>query len=592
MKFEHKVRFLAMVVAACFFLIVLKLVYLQVFSAEKYSAAADNQHFYTLEIPARRGDILSRDGFALVGNKNDWLFYVNLSQFTADKSLAAKKLAEILAADVPQVATSGAVLNPQEREAFLKQTQEEMQSKIYEKLNLTNVVWVNLAHFVSPATKEKIAQLNISGLGFVEEQSRDYPEASMAAHLLGFVGFDLVGSPKGYFGLEGNYEAELAGRAGQWRQEKDALGRPIAVGSETKREKQDGRDLVTTIDRSVQRFTQKALEEGITTWQATGGTTVVMDSRNGEILAMASFPRYDPSEFAYYPPAWYKNPAVADLYEPGSIMKPLVVAAAINEGKITPETTCDQCSGPRQIGDDYIHTFNNQYHPGSTTVETLVNSDNTGMVFVGEKLGFGSLYSYLQKYGFGQKSGVDLQEEEEGALRRVGDYRLVDQATMVFGQGIAVNTMQMMKAWSALANGGVMVTPHVVTEVVSGGKKISLHNQTTKQVFSTQTAKIVTEMLVRAARESPEHFPIDRVKELTDFRIAAKSGTAEIAIGGKYQKQGTIASVIGYFPADNPRFLVMVKLNEPEVRVWGSDTAGPVFASIARDLLYYYGVSP
>jgi len=150
----------------------------------------------------------------------------------------------------------------------------------------------------------------------------------------------------------------------------------------------------------------------------------------------------------------------------------------------------------------------------------------------------------------------------------------------------------MMKAWSVLANNGVMVTPHLVTSVNSTDRKINLDNYPTKKVLTPATAKALTEMLVRVARESPVHFPLDREKGLSNFKIAAKSGTAEIAIGGKYLKQGTIASVIGYFPADDPKFLVMVKLNEPEVRPWGSDTAGPVFASIARDLLYYYGINP
>jgi cell division protein FtsI (penicillin-binding protein 3) len=592
MKFERKVSLLILGGAAAFFVVFIKLFFLQVISAQYYQAAADAQHFYFLEIPARRGEIRFREGFPLVSNKKDYLFYVNLSKFAKDKSLTAQKLGEILVQDVPKVGTMGAIVDQKEQELFLKNARESLTKKMEEKLGLTQAVWVNLAHFVKPETKEKIEELNISGLEFLEEPNRDYPEGSMAAHLLGFVGFDLVGNPKGYFGLEGNYNPELAGRFGQVRQQKDALGRPIAIGSETKKEKQDGRDLITTIDRSVQKFTQKALDEGITTWKAVGGTAIVMDPKNGDILALANFPRYDPANFSYYSNSWYKNPAIANLYEPGSIMKPLVVAAAINENKITFQTKCDKCDGPRQVADATIRTFNNQYNPGLTIPEILINSDNTGMVFIGEKLGFSKLYSYFQQYGFGKKSGIDLQEEEEGSLRKIGDYRIVDQATLTFGQGIAVNAMQMMKAWTALANEGMVVTPRLVTKVVFEDKEIELKNESAKGVLSPQTAKMVTEMLIRVARESPVHFPLDRERSLSDYKIAAKSGTAEIAIGGKYQKTGTIASVIGYFPADNPKFLVYVKLNEPEVRPWGSDTAGPVFAAIAKDLLYYYGISP
>ncbi len=592
MKFEAKVGIVSTVFLAAFLLVVLKLAFVQIISAEKLAAAAEDQHFYSLEIPARRGEIKSADGYSLVSDKDDFLFYVNLSKLTDGKEMVADKVASILANNIPIIATDSSIIAPLDREKILKENQKSIASNLLSKFNVKNAVWVNLAHFVKKDQKEQIEKLNIAGLGFVDEQSRDYPEASMAAHLLGFVGFDSVGNPKGYFGLEGFYEREMSGKSGEIRIEKDAFGRPIAIGSETRREKNDGRTLVTTINRSVQRFTETALEDGIKTWKASGGTAVVMDPRDGSILAMANFPRYDSGNFSYYTENLYKNPAIANLYEPGSIMKPLVMAAAINENKVTPETRCDRCDGPRKIGEYYIHTFNDQYHPNLTMSETLINSDNTGMVFVGEKLGFDKLYSYFEKYGFGSKSGIDLQEEEEGSLRNFNDLYPVDKATLTFGQGIALNAVQMVKAWAVLANGGVEITPHVVSKIQTDGKEIELKTPKGRRIISASTAKVLTQMLVRVANESPVHFPLDRVSELSKFRIAAKSGTAEISAGGKYQKQGTIASVIGYFPADNPRFLVMVKLNEPEVRPWGSDTAGPVFASIARDLLYYYGVTP
>ncbi|MCL4397603.1 penicillin-binding protein 2 [Patescibacteria group bacterium] len=592
MRFAAKLRLLGTIFLVAFTLVILKLAYIQIISAESLAAAADDEHFYSLEIPAGRGEILSADGFPLVANKDDYLFYVNLSKFTDNKELVADKLAAILATDVPLIPTGSGEITPQDRENFLKDTQKSIASDLLAKFNIKNAIWVNLSHFVGQNTKDQINKLNIAGLGFESEPSRDYPEASMAAHLLGFVGFDAVGNPKGYFGLEGYYERELAGKAGEVRIEKDAFGRPIAVGTETRRDKQDGRDLVTTIDRSVQRFVETDLLKGIKDWKASGGLAIVMDPKTGAILADASFPQYDPANFSYYPAKLYKNPAVADLFEPGSIFKPLVMAAAINENKLTPNTTCDKCDGPRKIGTDYIHTFDDKYHPNETMTDVLVNSDNTGMTFVGEKLGFDKLYSYIQKYGFGQKTGIDLQEEEGGFLRPKANYYEIDKATLTFGQGIGVNAMQMMKAWSVLANNGRMSTPHLVSKIIDGNKTIDLSWPQSEQIISPATAKTVTEMLVHVARESPEHFPIDREKALADFKIAAKSGTAQIAAGGKYIDTGYNASLMGYYPADNPRFLVIVKLDQPEVRIWGSDTAGPVFAAIARDLLYYYSVAP
>lgn len=592
MNSSSKVRLIS---GAFFFvlaLIILKLCVIQVISAEKFSAEADSQHFYTLEIPARRGEILSSDGGALAADKNNYLFYVNLSKLTDAKDQVADKIAAILSSDVPYVSTDSSKLSDADKETFYKGIQTALQKDLFAKFNVKNAVWVNLAHFVTPDQKQKIDSLNISGLGFVDEQSRDYPEGSMSAHVLGFVGFDSVGSPKGYFGLEGFYERELAGKAGELRVEKDAFGRPIAIGSETRRDKQDGSDLITTIDRSVQKFTEKDLSDGIKTWGASGGTAIVMDPKTGAILALANFPQYDPRNFSYYNSILYKNPAIANLYEPGSIMKPLIMAAAINENKVTPETRCDNCAGPRHIGGYDIHTFNDQYHPNLTMTDVLINSDNTGMVFVGEQLGFDKLYTYVKDYGFGQKTGVDLQEEEGGFLKKPSDFYEIDKATLTFGQGININALQMMKAWTALANNGKMTTPHVVSQIVTGGKTITLNWPQSNQIISAATAKTVTEMLIRVARESPERFPIDAVKELADFKIAAKSGTAQIAAGGKYSTTDYNASLIGYFPAEDPKFLVMVKLNQPEVRIWGSDTAGPIFAAIAKDLLYYYGVSP
>jgi cell division protein FtsI/penicillin-binding protein 2 len=224
--------------------------------------------------------------------------------------------------------------------------------------------------------------------------------------------------------------------------------------------------------------------------------------------------------------------------------------------------------------------------------EVLINSDNTGMVFVGEKLGFDRLYSYLRRYGLGEKSGLDGEEEQGGTLRGKEQYYPVERATITFGQGISVNALQLMRAWAALANGGFLVTPHLVEKIVGGGREVALSWPKSERVLSEATSRVVAEMLVRVTAESPVHYPWERVRELARFRIAAKSGTAQIAVGGKYQEKGTIASVIGFFPADSPKFLVMVKLNEPEVRPWGSDTAGPVFFSILRDLVAYYGLTP
>lgn len=592
MKEIWKIKLVAIGFLFVFILILGRLFYWQVIKGEKLAAQAEDQHYYTLIVPAKRGEIRFHDSSPLVSNKNSFLLYSNLSKLTNDKELVSEKLAEILSMQIPLISTASAQISQEEKDKFLKSNQQDLKKKLFERLNYKDGLWVNLAHFVSRSNKDLIKSLNITGLEFTPEETRDYPEASIAAHILGFVGSDRNGSPKGYFGLEGYYERELSGKPGELRVEKDAFGRPIAIGEEERREKQNGNQLVTNLDRSVQLFVERNLEKGISDWKAIGGSAVVANPKTGAIIAMANFPSYHPENFSYFSTSLYKNPAVADLYEPGSIMKPLIMAAAINENTLTPETRCDRCDGPRLVGGFFIHTFNNTYHPNLTMTETLINSDNTGMVFAGEKLGFNSLYEYLKKFGFGQKTGIDLEEEEGGSLRDPDTYYESDRATLSFGQGVAVNAVQMVKAFSALANGGKPVTPHLVSDVWDGQKKIKLNWKTGPQVISESTAKTVTEMMVQVCEESPTRFPRERIRELEKYKIACKSGTAQIAIGGKYKEKGTTASVIGFFPANDPKFLIYVKLVEPELRPWGSDTAGPVFFNIIRDLINHYLISP
>lgn len=595
MSFDGKIRAVSLIFFLIFGLVWLRLVYWQVFQHERLSAEAESQHFYTLSLPANRGEIRFSDGKPFVANREAFLLYANLSKVPKNNlSEISDKLADILARDVPLVATDSSQISAEDRQKFFDSTKKDLAEQFNARLKIEKSIWVNLQHFVSRKSKNAIEALNFPGIEFTSEQARDYPEGSMSAHVAGFVGADKIGSPIGYFGLEGEYDRELSGKVGQLRIEKDAFGRPIAIGDETVVDRRNGNTLITTLDRAVQLFVEKNLKEGIETWKASGGTAIVMDPNTGAILAMVSFPKYDPINFAYYDTSLYKNPAVADLYEPGSIMKPLVMAAAINEGAIKPETRCDdRCNGPRRVGEYFVHTFNDQYHPHLTMTETLINSDNTGMIFVGEELGFLKLYDYLKKFGFSKKSDIDLEEEESGDFRPQSSYYEIDKDTLTFGQGIVVNSVQMIKAFAAIANGGYLVTPHLVSQIVEpNGHVIPTKFATPERVITKETSQLVSQMLVQVAEKSPEHFPRDRITELNGFKIAAKSGTAQIAVGGKYKEKGTTASLLGFFPADAPRFLVFVKLNEPEVRPWGSDTSGPIFFSIIRDLAFHFGMTP
>jgi len=579
MKIESKIRIILVGFGLVVILILLRTAYWQVLSGEKLAIEADDQHFYSLDLPPIRGQIKTNDGFALVSNKETYILYANLAELKDPPKDIVSKFNPILMEFNPLLATNAAEI-------------KDLDNSMIKKLTIPNTMWVRLASGITKIAKDKIESQKISGLGFLVQTSRDYPEASSAAHLLGFVSEGKKGQ-EGNFGLEGFYQEELKGRPGKLLEEKDAFQRPILVGSLTKIEKIDGSELILSLDRSVQRFVEKHLQEGIATWGASGGSAIVMDPFTGNIIASASFPSFDPRNYSLFPQNSFKDPVVSELYEPGSIMKPIIMAAAINEGKLTPESTCPVCTGPRVIGEYAIHTFNNQYHPNSTMIDVLVNSDNTGMVYVGETLGFNKLYDYLQKFGFTQKTGIDLQGEQISNLRPANQWYPIDKATVTFGQGIAVNQLQMVRAISVIANGGKLVTPRLVTTIVDSlGQNKELKIKPSKEVISPLTAKVLAEMMVRVADESPEHFPKDAIPSLKKFKIAAKSGTAQIPIAGHYEQGKTIGSVVGFAPAQKPRFVVMVKLDSPTVRQWGSDTAGPVFFRIVADLLNYYNVTP
>jgi len=553
------------------FLILSRLFYWQVLNFEQLAAAAEEQHFISLEIPASRGRILAADEFPLVTNKEAFLVFASIPDLEESAEEIAAQLAPLFA-------------TPSARLAI-----EEMMK---ERLKREDLVWVPLNHKVARETKEAIEKLNLAGIGFEEEEKRGYPEGSSAAHLLGFVGSDISGRDKGYFGLEGLYDWQLRGRPGMVHQERDALGRPILIGGFGQEKSEDGRDLVLFLDRAVQFIVEEKLKWGIEKYGAKAGSVVVMDPQTGGILAMASYPDYDPAEHVKFAKETYKNPIIADLFEPGSIIKPFIMSAALNEEVVTPKTECDRCGGPRVIGEHTISTFNDEYFPNSTIAEVIEHSDNVGMVFVAEKLGHEKVYEYLAKFGLGERTEIDLEEETSGDLRPKDEWRKIDLATAAFGQGVALTRMQITRAFSALANQGKLLQPLVVKKILTPEEEIEIQPKEAYQVIKPQVAKMITEMLVSATEKSPLRFPRNRIPELNGYRIAAKSGTAQIPVAGHYDPEKTIASVIGFAPADNPRFTILVSLTEPTARPWGSDTAGPIFFQILKELFIYYGIQP
>lgn len=560
------------------FLIIARLFYWQVIKAEELASLALGQREKVRKIPASRGQILVADNFPLATNKKAYLLFADLTKLKADaKDKIAGDLAPILVTE--EVAT----LSAEEKKQFIKKETSQLENV----LDLSDRFWIPLKHKLSLEEKEEIENLKIDGLGFEEEMVRFYPEASMAAHLLGFVGDNFVGEDTGYFGLEGFYNLELKGKAGILTQEKDVSDDPILTGNFEKEERKNGKNLVLFLDRSIQLLVEEELVYAVEKYGAKSGWVIVMEPNTGAILSMASYPAYDPAFFGKYPESFYKNPCISETYEPGSTFKILVMASALNEKLITPHTKCSICDKPFEIDKYVIKTWNDKYYPDQTMTEVLQHSDNVGMVFVAQKLGKEKLAKYLQKFGIGEKTGIDLQEETNVPLKKEDQWSEVDLSTAAFGQGLAVTGIQMARAVATIANGGRLLEPRVVAKIIGQEKTLEIKPKVIREVLTKKTTEQITEMMVNAVEKGEAKWAKPK-----DYKIAGKTGTAQIPVKGHYDEEKTIASFVGFTPPLNPKFVMLVYLREPSSSPWGSETAAPLFFRIAEKLFLYYGIQP
>jgi len=546
-------------------LILARIFYWQIIAGEKLSVIAQKQRYQVIEVAAPRGKIFTSDNYPLVLNRPAFLIYAYLPNLNLSPEEVARKLAPILV-EAPE-------------------TTDSAELRLKARLS-SGRKWVVLARRVTEEAKRKLEELAIDGLGFESEDARDYPEASMAAHVLGFVGYDHNGRPRGYFGLEGFYQQQLQGSPGLLIEEKGVFGRPILSARRVKEVMRPGLNLTLYLERTIQFILEDELKKGIKKYGAKSGWGVVLDPRSGGVLAMASFPNYDPGAYFNFDQKLYPNPVVAEGFEPGSIFKPITMAAALDKGVVEPETRCTQCSGPRRIGDHEIRTWNDKYYPNCTMTEVIEHSDNVGMVFVAEKLGKERILASIREFGFGQKTGIDLQEEMSPHLRPNNQWYPIDLATVSFGQGISVTPIQMIQAFNALANGGILISPRVVKEIwAEDGSRRYQTEREERRVISSKAAKQIKEMLINAVENGEAKWA--KPERLV---VAGKTGTAQIPIRGHYDEEKTIASFIGFAPADEPKFVMLISLREPTTSPWGSETAAPVWFAIAERLAYYWNL--
>lgn len=520
---------------------------------------------------------MASDGSVLSGAKPSYMLYSYKPNFSGDFKEVSSRLADLMITEPVDEASPSA--------KSVEERKREFSNQIFEKL-FKKSVWEMLIKRIDSSQKNIIDSWHVPGLGFQSSWSRFYPEASSGAHIIGFVGQDTSGQPKGYLGLEGYYERELKGLSGSLKQEKDVFGNPILVGNFSETPAVSGRTVLTHIDKYVQKILEAELLRGMDRYGAVAGEAVVMDPATGAILAQASYPNFDPGNYWEFDQKWLKNPVISEGYEPGSTFKTVVMAAALDSGAVEPDTKCDICGGPISIGPYAIRTWDGKYHSGIDMTDSIIHSDNTGMVFAARKLGNDKLLEYIKKFGFGSLTGIDLQGETTPGLRP--ELKDIDLATASFGQGIAVTSIQMLRAVAAIANGGVMETPLVADKIgILNQDMIAVKKSPGERVISEEASGKLKEMMVKAVISGEAKFAAPK-----GYRIAGKTGTAQIPVAGHYDGEKTIASFIGFAPADNPKFAMIVKLREPESSQWGSETAAPLWFAVAKKLLLYWNIPP
>ena len=543
-----------LVFAALIGVIIVRLFYIQALSPDKF---ASNDYLRTVRINPLRGSITDRNGEPLVINETRYLFYAEPKNIEQD-------IDDLI----------------QDIDAVLEIGEATLEAKFD-----TDKLWIPVDRDISYEHKEDIEKLDVYGLGFEETTRRYYPEASLAAHLVGFVGKDDDGDSVGYFGVEGYYNRDLEGLPGILKTERDVLGRPIVIGTQDKLKGENGRELQLTIDKNTQRIAKDKLDAAINRYEAASGCVTVADPHTLEILAMTCLPDFDPAQYYEFTEKEFRNPIVSDIFEPGSIFKPLVVAAALEEGAVKATDTYKE-EGPIKIGSYYIRTWNDEYNGKIDISRILQTSSNVGMVYIGEQLGNEKLLEYYDLYGFGQNTGIDIQGEIPSFFK--SQWYPIDYATSTFGQGVAVTQIQMLTAFAALVNDGWIIEPHVVKKMISEEGEIrEVKSEKKRQILSEKTSKSIRKMLKETVQHGEAKWDVPE-----GYEIGGKTGTAQIAVEGAYDASQTNASFIGFAPVNHPKFVMLVTLHQPQASPWASETAAPLFFDIAKDLIVEYNISP
>ncbi|MEK7545897.1 MAG: penicillin-binding protein 2 [Patescibacteria group bacterium] len=540
---------------------------IQVLGHDFYAALAEGQHDLFRQLFPERGKIYARDRasgdqeYLLATNRPMHLLYAE--PFRLKDPLSAARAIAPLIGEEPE--------------------------KLAEKLSNKDERYRALARKLDDETRAKIEALGIGGIGFSEEEYRFYPEGSVAAQMLGFVGESERGR-SGRYGIEGWFDKELTGAQGYLESEKDPGGRAIAVGNRTVKPAKDGSDLVLTVDRTVQYVACRKLEEWVARHGAERGSVVIVEPDTGAVIALCNAPAFDPNDYGKVEDIGvYNDTAAFDAYEPGSIFKTITMAAGLDTDKISPATPFDD-PGEVKIGPYTIRNSDLKAHGKVTMTDVLAESLNTGMVEVVHRLGAPTFLTYVRDFGFGQKPGLELHSEAAGdiePLERKGD---IWSATGSYGQGITVTALQMAAAYAALANDGMMMKPYIVEEIRRADGTVEKRApKALRRVVSERAARLVSGMLTAVVERGH-----GKRAGVPGYWIGGKTGTAQIARkdGPGYEIGATIGSFAGYGPIDDPKFAMVVRIDRPKDVQFAESSAAPLFGDIAKFLLDYYQIPP
>jgi cell division protein FtsI/penicillin-binding protein 2 len=550
----RRLRVVFVLFACATLLLSLRVGYWQTIGRVDLLEGATDQVRSDLVVAAQRGAVRDRNG-ALLATTVPLLSLYALPKRVADHADAAARLAPLLGT------TSEAV------RATLDSGAE----------------WLYLRRRLPEESAKAIELLRIAGLGFETEPKRLYPNDTVGAHVLGFVNDDGVGQ----YGVEGAYDALLRGVPGRLVVERDPRDRELAIGLRTARAPVNGTDLTLTIDLVIQTALERELKAAMEKEKATGGSGVILDPRDGAILALASYPTYDPSAVAKADPQSLMDRATSWTYEPGSTMKPFTIAAALDQHVVTPNTTYVD-KGCAVIGGRQLCNALGKVYGTSTVTQILEHSANAGAVFVAQKLGAEQLHAYLEAFGFGAKSGVDLTGEAAGDVRPLAEWYPVDLGTIAFGQGIAATPLQLAAAYAALANGGTLYRPYVVAARRDADGEHRTAPVAVRRPVSPETAAALRAMLIASVDNG-----IASGASVAHFSVAGKTGTAQIpSDDGRYLDDAYISSVAGFAPANDPRFVAVIVLERPQSKLLGTVTAMTAFRNIAQDALRSMRLQP